>query len=149
MEVCESPLYEATRVRFTTQNCLSRADGGPAASSFLARKFHVALAKNPLLRSDPKAALLDVWKSMDNEIYHLLAQVCAYVHTGIGTPYYIHTVQIVLLYFYMQSRDNWHTRSRVYLSSVYQLVCTPGLMLLAQGSRSSGVRWENLKHSNS
>eukprot|EP00752_Nemacystus_decipiens_P004214 g3851.t1 len=48
--------------------------GGPAASSFLAKTFHVALAKNPLLKSDPKAALLDVWKSMDSEIYRILAQ---------------------------------------------------------------------------
>eukprot|EP00903_Cladosiphon_okamuranus_P019579 g18007.t1 len=48
--------------------------GGPAASSFLAKKFHVALAKNPLLGSDPKAALMDVWNSMDYQIYSILAE---------------------------------------------------------------------------
>lgn len=53
----------------------SKADGGPAASSFLANAFHIALAKSPLLRSDPKAALLDVWQSMDDQIYRTLLQV--------------------------------------------------------------------------
>ncbi|CAM9673265.1 unnamed protein product [Scytosiphon promiscuus] len=48
--------------------------GGAGASSFLAKRFHLALAKNPLLPSDPKAALLDVWQSMDSEMFTFLAQ---------------------------------------------------------------------------
>ncbi|CBJ31169.1 conserved unknown protein [Ectocarpus siliculosus] len=48
--------------------------GGSAASTCLAKTFHVKLARSPLLASDPKAALLDVWQSMDGEVYRALAQ---------------------------------------------------------------------------
>lgn len=55
------------------------SDGGRAASSFLAKAFHVALAKSPLLRSDPKAALLEVWQSMDAQIYRTFVEVGVFV----------------------------------------------------------------------
>ncbi|CAM9364343.1 unnamed protein product [Ectocarpus sp. 4 AP-2014] len=48
--------------------------GGSATSTCLAKTFHVKLARSPLLASDPKAALLDVWQSMDGEVYRALAQ---------------------------------------------------------------------------
>ncbi|CAN0282397.1 unnamed protein product [Ectocarpus fasciculatus] len=48
--------------------------GGSAVSACLAMTFHVKLARSPLLASDPKAALLDVWQSMDGEVYRALAQ---------------------------------------------------------------------------
>lgn len=45
----------------------------------MAKRFHLALAKHPLLGSDPKAALLEVWQSMDGEMFTFLAQVCVAV----------------------------------------------------------------------
>lgn len=46
-------------------------DGGDACSKFLASKFHVELARNALLGSDPKGALLEVWDSMDGLFYEV------------------------------------------------------------------------------
>lgn len=51
------------------------SDGGQACSDFLSSRFHVELAENPLLESDPKAALLDVWDSMDGKFYETCNQV--------------------------------------------------------------------------
>lgn len=53
------------------------SDGGQACSDFLSKKFHLELAKHAKLQSDPKAALLEVWDSMDGLFYESCVQVLA------------------------------------------------------------------------
>ncbi|CAM9247043.1 unnamed protein product, partial [Sphacelaria rigidula] len=48
--------------------------GGQACSDFLSKKFHLELAKHAKLQSDPKAALLEVWDSMDGLFYESCVQ---------------------------------------------------------------------------
>lgn len=76
-------------------NAARRADGGHACSDFLAKKFHTDLAQSPLLQSDPKAALLEVWADLDRQFY----DICVQVRVRVQQSYtYVRTMYLQCMY---------------------------------------------------
>lgn len=66
-----------------------KTDCGDACSEFLARTFPMELARNPLLISNPKHAMLEVWDALEEKFYGICVQV-SLTHPWFCSPLVIH-----------------------------------------------------------